>query len=67
MRDLVWETADGRFVPVSRMSSRHIANCVRKIDRSRRRPKWRIEYRDRLVLELEMRSMGLVEDPGDCY
>lgn len=65
MHDLVWETADGRFIPVSAMSTRHINNCIRKIDRSRKG--WRKEYRERLILELELRSQGLHDDPGDHY
>lgn len=63
MYDLIWRTDDGRLIPVSRMSSRHIGHCLRKIDRLQ----WRLEYRGRLVLELEMRALGLAEDPGDWY
>jgi hypothetical protein len=63
MYDRIWKCRDGRELPVGRMSSRHIVHSIRLI----RRTGWRREFLDRLVLELEMRSQGLVEDPGDWY
>lgn len=40
------------------METRHIFNCLRMMDRARARGRrWREEYRDRLELELEIRSM----------
>ncbi len=55
MHDRIWETADGRLVPVSQMETSHIINCIRKIQRSRKG--WRKEYLDRLLLEIEIRNM----------
>jgi len=56
MQDKVWITADGRRLLVSQMETRHLINCVAKILRSRRG--WRLEYLERLQLELFIRSLG---------
>lgn len=62
MLDRVWLCRDGTLVAVSEMATSHIRNCVAKIERSRGR--WRAEYLDRLVLELEIRSLGLRSTRG---
>lgn len=55
MMDRVWITKQGEHIPVSKMTTSHITNCIRKIQRSGSR--WRGEYLDRLLLELEIRSI----------
>lgn len=56
MYDPIWITRDGREMKVSQMETRHIVNCINKIQRSSRR--WRIEYLERLELELEIRNLA---------
>jgi len=53
MQDTIWITKDGRVLLVSQMSTDHILNCIDKI----RRDNWRIEYLDRLLLELTIREV----------
>lgn len=58
MLELVWVCKDGRRIPVSKMETSHIRNCLNKIDRAAARGyNWRTEYRARLELELEIRGM----------
>lgn len=54
MMDLVWITRDGRMIPISKMDTSHIKNCIVLIQR---RKKWRREYLDRLQLELYIREL----------
>lgn len=54
MHDLIWRTKNGRLIPVSQMTTNHIYNAIALIERS---PGWRVEYLDRLRLELEIRNM----------
>lgn len=43
---------------VSQMETSHINNCIRLIQKSiAKGTPWRVEYYDRLQLELEIRSM----------
>lgn len=56
MQDMVWTCKDGRSILVSQMETSHIINCIAKIERSRRC--WRIEYLERLRLELFIRDLG---------
>lgn len=58
MMDRVWVTKDRRSIPVSQMETSHIERCIRLILMSigTRRP-WRLEYLNRLVLEIEIRNM----------
>jgi len=55
MRDMVWTCRDGRQLLVSEMSDQHLANCVRLIQLTG----WRRRYLDRLLLELDIRRLGL--------
>lgn len=55
MMDKIWITADGRQLLVSQMETRHIHNCIAKIQRSKRG--WRGEYLERLQLELNIRRI----------
>jgi hypothetical protein len=57
VQDMVWITRDGRSYLVSQMTTSHIINCIRKIQRSQKG--WRREYLERLKLELTIRSLGL--------
>lgn len=50
----IWITAKGEHLSISQMTTSHIINCIRKIQRSRKG--WRREYLERLLLELEIRS-----------
>ena len=50
--DLVWETRDGRMIPVFQMETPHILNCVARI---KREWPWRAEYLRRLEMELALR------------
>lgn len=60
MQEMIWRTRDGRLYAVYQMETRHIRNCLNLMDRARRRGRrWREEYRERLELELEIRSIGL--------
>ena len=56
MRDRVWRCRDGRRLLVSEMSDSHLHNAVVMILRSRG---WRLRYLDRLLLEIEIRKLGL--------
>jgi len=56
MFDPIWVTRDGRFLKISEMETSHVLNAIAKIRRSR--SGWRIEYLDRLELELVIRSIG---------
>jgi hypothetical protein len=53
MRDMIWVMRDGTRVPVSEMSDRHVADCIRKI----RREGWRIRCLDRLLIEQVIRRI----------
>lgn len=62
MHDRIWETRQGTLIPVSRMRTDHIWHCLRMMDRARARGRrFREEYRDRLLLELYLRDLGLHE------
>lgn len=54
MQELVWVTRDGRHYRICDMSTTHITNAIRLIER---RWPWRRRYYERLKLELEIRSM----------
>ena len=54
MLEVIWETRDGRRVPVSKMSDSHLANAINLI---LRKQTWRREYLDRLLLETEIRAL----------
>jgi hypothetical protein len=56
MRDTVWICRDGRRLLVSEMSDSHLVNAINMILRNRR---WRRRYLDRLLLETEIRKLGL--------
>lgn len=53
MLEMIWITREGRQIPVSRMTTSHIQNCIAKICRSG----WRQEYLERLRLEIEIRCL----------
>lgn len=55
MLELIWTTKIGVRIPVSKMGTRHIVNCIRMIERSGF--SWRSEYYARLQLELELRGL----------
>ena len=57
MYDPVWTCRDGRRVRIGEMTDSHLANCIAKIQRSPRG--WRRWWLDRLLLEQQIRSMGL--------
>lgn len=57
MLELIWVTARGERMPVSKMETSHIENCIRKIERSRKG--WRRDYLERLRLELYIRDNNL--------
>jgi len=58
MQDRIWRTKAGQLIVVAAMTTSHISNCIRLIQRSiaAGRP-WRVEYLDRLILEIEIRNM----------
>lgn len=56
MRDPIWVCKDGRRMHVKEMDDNHLANCIRKIERSRG---WRKHWLPRLLLEQEIRALGL--------
>lgn len=58
MQDRVWVCKDGRRYTVSQMRLGHIQNSLRLMDKAAARGKsWREEFRDRLELELTIRSL----------
>lgn len=54
MYDKVWTTKKGEHIPISKMETSHIVNCINLIRRSKG---WRQEYLERLELELFARSI----------
>lgn len=52
----IWITRTGQRLPISQLDDDHLANCIAKIERSRRG--WRREYLERLKLEQEIRSIA---------
>lgn len=56
MYDPIWVTADKRHLRIAQMEESHIRNCIALI-RRRRRTGWRKEYKERLELELYIRSL----------
>lgn len=57
MNDPIWQCADGRQLHVGEMTDSHLQNCINKILRSRKG--WRRHWLDRLLLEQQIRAMGL--------
>lgn len=58
MQDKVWVTKRRERILVANMETRHIHNCIRMIQRSIARGlPWRVDYYDRLQLELEIRRI----------
>lgn len=55
MRDMVWTCRDGRQLLVAEMSDEHLTNCIAMIIRTG----WRAHFLDRLLLELDIRRLGL--------
>ena len=53
MQDMVWETRDGRSIPVFRMETDHIIKCIARIQREW---PWRSKYLKRLEMELIVRE-----------
>jgi len=56
MQEMIWVTRRREHIPVHSMTTSHIINCIRLIEKSRFT--WRNEYYERLKLELEIRSLG---------
>jgi hypothetical protein len=56
MRDTVWTCRDGRSLLVSEMTDSHLRNAINMILRHRR---WRRSYLERLLLEEQIRAMGV--------
>lgn len=54
MENKVWVTAKGQHILISNMQTSHIYNCINLI---KRRSGWRIDYLERLELELVIRSL----------
>ena len=53
MQDMIWETRDGRLIPVFRMETDHIIKCIARIQRDW---PWRAKYLKRLKMELMLRQ-----------
>jgi len=53
MRDRIWKCADGRLIPISRMTDAHLRNAIAKVKRDH----WRLEFLSRLELELTIRML----------
>ncbi len=60
MFDAIWITRDGQQIPISQLDTRHINNILRLMIRA---PGWRVEYRERLRLELQIREMQQRRQP----
>lgn len=56
MENKVWLCKDGRFIAISEMTDRHLANTIALIQRNNG---WRRDYLERLLLEQQIRAMGL--------
>jgi len=54
MLDRVWTCRDGRMIPIRQMTDSHLHNCIRMILRNKR---WRRNYLDRLLLEVQIREI----------
>jgi len=54
MQDMIWETRDGRLIPVIRMETGHIIKCIARIQRDW---PWRVKYLERLKMELILRQI----------
>jgi hypothetical protein len=54
MQDMLWETRDGRVIPVFRMETDHIIKCIATIQCNW---PWRAKYLKRLEMELTLRNM----------
>lgn len=52
LENQLWETKDGRILPVSSMSTQHILNSLKKISRDN----WRTAYAVLLKAELQKRG-----------
>lgn len=55
MQDRIWVTRDGQRLLVSNMTTSHIVNALRMIDRHGNT--WRADYRERLEIELVARGV----------
>jgi hypothetical protein len=56
MENRMWLAKDGRWIAISEMTDSHLANAIALIQRS---GNWRREQLDRLLLEQQIRSLGL--------
>lgn len=56
MHDPLWRDASGRLWRVSDMDTRHIENCLRRMQQN---PGWRRSMRARLIIEIQARNLGL--------
>jgi hypothetical protein len=57
VKDPLWVCKDGKALRVKEMTDSHLANSIAKIQRSREG--WRRKWLDRLLLEKEIRSLGI--------
>lgn len=53
MLDPTWECRDGRRIPLSKMTKRHIENCIARVVKHG----WRLEWLEDLETELEVRRL----------
>ena len=56
LRNGIWVAKDGTKYSISKMTTSHIKNCIRMIQRSNYR--WRPEYLEPLTQELERRAQN---------
>lgn len=56
MNDPIWVCKDGRRLHVKEMTNSHLGFAIAKIERSRN---WRRGWLPRLLLEREIRSLGI--------
>lgn len=57
MYDPIWICKDGRQMHLCEMTDSHLLNCANKIMRSR--SGWRLKWLPRIVLEIQIRNMGM--------
>jgi hypothetical protein len=55
VQDYIWVTREGEHIPVGRMETRHIKNCIAMIYR---RYPWRKQYLVRMEFEVHLREHG---------
>lgn len=54
LKHKIWVTQDHKEIPIKKMETSHIKNCIKKIERSKF--KWRPEYYELLKQELTRRK-----------